>query len=88
MDQINYVGEHLWAGKLGHFLVLTLFVSSLLSFFSYYMQVTKEDKGWLFLGRSAFITHSIAVFSVIGLIFYIMIQPYYEYHYVWTHVSD
>lgn len=88
MDQINYVGEHLWAGKLGHFLVLTLFVSSLLSFFSYYMQVTKEDKGWLFLGRSAFITHSIAVFSIIGLIFYIMIQPYYEYHYVWTHVSD
>ncbi|MEY4031087.1 MAG: cytochrome c assembly protein, partial [Bacteroidota bacterium] len=27
-------------------------------------------------------------FSVIGLIFFIMIKKYYEYQYVWTHVSD
>jgi len=88
MDQINYVGEHLWAGKLGHFLVLTLFISSLLCAFSYFKHVRREDKGWLILGRGSFITHSMAVFSVIGLIFYIMIQKYYEYQYVWTHVSD
>ena len=77
MDQINYVGEHLWAGKLGHFLVLTLFISSLLSAFSYFKNVRREDKGWLILGRGAFITHAASVFSVIGLIFYIMVQKYY-----------
>ncbi|MFN6072534.1 MAG: cytochrome c assembly protein, partial [Bacteroidota bacterium] len=88
MDQINYVGEHLWAGKLGHFIVLATFISSILSAVSYYFFVKKEEKGWLILGRSAFITHSIAVFSVIGLIFFIMIKKYYEYQYVWTHVSD
>ena len=88
MDQINYVGEHLWAGKLGHFIVLATFISSILSAVSYYFFVKKEEKGWLILGRSAFITHSVAVFSVIGLIFFIMIKKYYEYQYVWTHVSD
>ena len=71
MDQINYVGEHLWAGKLGHFIVLATFISSILSAVSYYFFVKKEEKGWLILGRSAFITHSVAVFSVIGLIFFI-----------------
>jgi len=62
MDQINYVGEHLWAGKLGHFIVLATFISSILSAVSYYIFVKKEEKGWLILGRSAFITHSVAVF--------------------------
>lgn len=44
MDQINYVGEHLWAGKLGHFIVLATFISSILSAVSYYFFVKKRGK--------------------------------------------
>lgn len=44
MDQINYVGEHLWAGKLGHFVVLAAFISSILSAVSYYFNVKRGKR--------------------------------------------
>jgi cytochrome c-type biogenesis protein CcmF len=88
MNEINYVGEHLWVGKLGHFLILAIFIGSLLSAFSYIKNVREGNEGWLKLARWAFVSHTLAVLSVIGLILYIMMSKYYEYQYVWTHVSD
>ena len=52
MDQINYVGEHLWAGKLGHFIVLATFISSILSAVSYYFFVKSKIKSSLTLSSS------------------------------------
>ena len=89
---IQYAGEHLWPGLLGHFLVILGFASTLFAFYSY----RKVDRSgsdtlrssWRKLGRIGFLTSSISVVSVIALIFYIMINRYYEYQYVWQHVSD
>lgn len=86
MEDIEYIGEHLWLGQLGHFMVLLAFVSALFSAFSYFKG--RSDKSWLPLAKTGFIIHGIAVFTVIALIFTAMINHWYEYDYVYRTVSD
>ncbi|MEM7103800.1 MAG: cytochrome c biogenesis protein CcsA [Bacteroidota bacterium] len=73
------------------FLVLS-FVTSLMAAVSYFFSVReplgKLKSSWINLGRTAFIIHGISVFSIIGILLYVMINEYYEYNYVWHHVSD
>ncbi len=95
MSEILYLGEHLLPGKLGHFLVITAFSSALISAVSYHQAVGKQGMGgtaqyasWKKIGRLAYSVMSIAVFGIIATMFYMMIQQYYEYEYVWSHVSD
>ncbi|MCB9082533.1 MAG: cytochrome c biogenesis protein CcsA [Lewinellaceae bacterium] len=93
MEEIQYVGEHLWPGRIGHFAILTAFVAALLAAFAYFKATQRRETpteytGWRSLGRGAFITHGAAVFTAIGVIFYIMINRFFEYQYVWAHVSE
>lgn len=89
MQDIQYIGEHLLPGRLGHFLVLTGFVSALLALLSYRKAtLLPGDVPWLKLSRIAWFVHSFSILGAIALIFYIMIAQYYEYQYVWSHVSD
>jgi cytochrome c-type biogenesis protein CcmF len=93
MQEINYIGEHLLPGKLGHFLLVLAFVSALLATVAYFFATSRrhqetETRQWRKIGRYAFLTHGIAVFSAIGIIFYMMINKFYEYEYVWSHVAD
>ncbi len=89
---MEYIGEHLLPGKFGHFFAVFGFVMSLLAVAAYYFATQQRDTeqyaGWQRIGRAAFGLHGLSVFAVIGLIFYIMLQQYYEYQYVWAHVSD
>lgn len=89
MQDIQYIGEHLLPGRLGHFLVLTGFVSALLALLSYRKAtLLPGDISWLKLSRIAWFVHSFSILGAIALIFFIMIAQYYEYQYVWSHVSD
>ena len=93
VEQIQYEGEHLLPGKIGHFAILLSFTAALLSSLSYFFATQRRDQiveanSWKKIGRLSFITHGIATFSVIGIIFYIMSMKYYEYQYVWAHVSE
>ncbi|MEO6132393.1 MAG: cytochrome c biogenesis protein CcsA [Saprospiraceae bacterium] len=89
MQDIHYIGEHLLPGRLGHFFVITAFVSALLTLLSYRKtNLTRQDPSWLKFSRIAWGIHSFSILSVIGLIFYMMIHQYYEYRYVWDHVSS
>jgi cytochrome c-type biogenesis protein CcmF len=89
---MNYIGEHLWAGALGHGLVVLAFASSILSALAYSFgtnsKIDQNAKSWRNIGRAGFWIHGISVLGVIGLLFFIMIQRYYEYEYVWGHTSD
>ena len=86
---IQYIGEHLWIGRLGQFIIFLAFCSAILSFISYYKS-TKEhaEASWKNIGRYAFLVHGSSIFSIIALIFYMMINQYFEYEYVWSHVSS
>ncbi len=92
MEEIQYIGEHLWPSKVGQFAVLFGFCMALLSSVAYFFATKRREKpeaeGWLRIGRLSFTLHGLAFFSVIGLIFYVMTQQYYEYQYVQAHVSE
>jgi cytochrome c-type biogenesis protein CcmF len=89
MQDIQYIGEHLLPGRLGHFFVLAAFVSAILSILAYRKRVLlPEDHSWLRFARISWGVHSFSIFAVIGILFYIMISQLYEYQYAWDHVSD
>ena len=89
---IQYVGEHLLPGRVGHFLVILAFISAILAAIGYYKATqnrnTDQFESWRSIGRLAFLTHGLSIFSIIGLMFFIMISQMYEYQYAWDHVSD
>lgn len=91
MNEVKYIGEHLWVGQIGHFLIITAFVAAVISAISYFISVqskvnTSED-GWSKIGRNAYFVHGFSVLTIIGLIFYAMYHHMYEYSYVFDHVS-
>ena len=59
---------------------------------SYFLATRYRDERlrgsrWARLGQLSFLFHGAAVFTVIGTIFYAMLNQYYEYNYVQAHVS-
>lgn len=90
---MQYVGEHLWLGQIGHFLILLGFVAAILSAASYALSTSSKNTGsesadLLKLGRRSFYVHGFAMLGVIGLLFYGMYNHMYEYSYIFDHVSD
>jgi len=92
MTEIQYVGEHLLPGQIGHFFIILGFTAAFFSAIAYLMASRKEDtsdySSWLTLGKWGFIVHGSSTFLVIGIIFYVMVNHMYEYRYAWEHVSD
>lgn len=82
---INYIGEHAAPGQLGNWFVQLSFVFSILAAVAYYLGERNRDTSWLQLGRWLFRLHSASVVAVIGLLFYLILQQYFEYDYVWKH---
>jgi cytochrome c-type biogenesis protein CcmF len=92
MNEVSYIGEHLWVGQIGHFCVILSFVAALLSAIAYFISVKNRNNatasGWSIIGRNAFYLHGLTLFTLIGLIFFAMYNHYYEYSYVFDHVSE
>lgn len=89
METIQYVGEHLTPGIIGRLAIILGFVSALFSAISYFSSTSApSDLKWVKMGKVGFGIHSLSILSVIGVMFFIMINRYYEYQYVWSHVSD
>ncbi len=92
MEPIQYIGEHLLPGRIGHLAIVLSFVASLMASVSYFFATqksgTEESASWRRLGRGAFMAHGAGVLTVIGAIFFVMANKFYEYQYVWAHVSD
>lgn len=89
---MNYLNEHLLPGQIGHFFVLLSFVSALLATvafaFSTNRRETSEAGSWQKIGRWAFGLHGLATFAVIGCLFYLLVNKYYEYQYAYSNISD
>lgn len=88
---MNFVGEHLLPGQLGNFFILLSLFSSAVAFIAYVAATNSKDSiqsaSWKSLGRIAFITEAVSVFAIFGLIFYIINNHLFEYHYAWKHSS-
>ena len=87
---IVYKGEHLLPGHLGQIFVILSFGAALVSTISYYFATTSTnplDKSWLRMGRIAFYINSISILGVGVLLFYVIYNHYFEYHYAWSYTS-
>ncbi len=88
---MDYIGEHLLPGKLGHFFIILSFVSSLVAAIAYFKSANASDislaASWKKLGRVAFLLDGISVFSIFGLLLFIVYTHKFEYYYAWNHSS-
>jgi cytochrome c-type biogenesis protein CcmF len=88
---MQFEGEHLLPGQIGHFFVLLAFVASVISTIAYFTAGRKTDliekKSWLNFARVAFITQLISAVIIFVTIFYICANHYFEYMYAYKHAS-
>lgn len=99
---MDYIGENLLPGQIGHLLIVLSFVASIVATLSYFMSVrtaqlkgqggvlafaNPESTAWKKLARYAFITQFVSIVTIFGLLFYMVFSHMFEYHYVWKHSS-
>jgi cytochrome c-type biogenesis protein CcmF len=88
---MDYIGEHLLPGQLGQFFIVLSLVASLVATFSYFKsaqsKIEEDSTYWRKLARLAFITESFSVFAIFAILFYIIYNHLFEYHYAWKHSS-
>lgn len=88
---INYVGENLLPGQIGQVFVILSFGAALLSLISYFFASNADDPtallSWRRLGRIGFYLNAFSVLVIGGILFYIIYNHYFEYHYVYAHSS-
>jgi cytochrome c-type biogenesis protein CcmF len=78
---------HALIGNFGHLSIIIAFVAAIIAAFAYYKAVQTESVDWKHTARYAFYIHFISVIGVVTLLFYIIQNNYFEYHYVWSHSS-
>ncbi|MGZ6540004.1 MAG: cytochrome C biogenesis protein, partial [Bacteroidia bacterium] len=82
---MEYIGEHLWIGKVGNVFVILSFVFALLASISYFFAAKENDESisWKRIARISFRIHGFAVVGIIGSLFTMLLNHYFEYQYVW-----
>ncbi len=88
---MEYNGEHLFPGQLGHFIAVLSLVASLvaaISFFKSFRSVLPPEKlSWLKLAKAAFLINTVCVISMFAILWFLMFNHYHEYYYAWNHSS-
>lgn len=86
---MDYIGEHLLPGQLGHLLVILSLVASLVACIAYAKsanaKLVDEAISWKKIGRIAFIANAFSVLMVFGIILFIIVNHYFEYFYAYNH---
>lgn len=88
MSTIQYLGEHRWIGFCLHAGVIIGFLANINAIIAYTKAVNSTETRWLKYARGAFYIQAFAVLSTIILLFYAMLNHFYEYEYVRHHISD
>ena len=88
---MQYVGEHLFPGELGHFFALLSFAASLVAVIAYWKAtnatILTEANSWRRMARIAFFVDVFAVYAVLATIIYLISARLYEYNFAWEHSS-
>ena len=89
MSEVAYIGEHLLPGSIGRFLIYLSIFAGLAGIY-YYMQVVKkgsENRNTRKIARLAYIVQTSSIVGVCLVLFYLIINHYFEYAYVYKHSS-
>ncbi len=88
---MNFIGEHLLPGQIGHFFIILSFIGSVLACISYFVASGQKDAAqqqlWLRYARSFFFIQVVGVVIIFSIIFYICSNHMYEYMYAYKHAS-
>jgi cytochrome c-type biogenesis protein CcmF len=88
---MEYIGEHLLPGKIGHFFALLSFAASLVAVIAYFKatnaKTPEEESSWRRMARMAFRIDVFSVFAVYATIIYIVANHLFEYNFAWEHSS-
>lgn len=82
--------EHLLPGQLGNALIAISFALSLISFIGYFLAFKssgEQSESWKKFARRTFIGGALASFAFIGVMFYLLVQQYTEYTYIWEQTN-
>lgn len=88
MNEIEYLNEWLWAGRLGNALIALAFASSLFGAFAWFNTEKKVTDGWFSwekAAKTAFWIHAVAIVGIIALLLFLLFSHRFEYYYVWQH---
>ena len=88
---MDYIGENRLPGQLGHFFIVLSMMASLLAAVAYFLsaksKIPEQSQSWKKLGRIAFLTQVVSIFAIFTILFYIIHNHLFEYHYAWKHSS-
>jgi cytochrome c-type biogenesis protein CcmF len=88
---MDYIGEHLLPGQLGHFFIILSLVASLVATFAYFRSAQSKNESdaayWKKLARIAFIAEVFSIVAIFIILFYIIYNHLFEYKYAWQHSS-
>ncbi len=84
---MEYIGEHLWVGKVGNVFVILSFVFALLASISYFFSAQEKESAssWKRIARVSFRIHGLSVIGIVVSLFIMLMNHYFEYEYVWHH---
>ena len=86
---MNYIGEHLLPGQLGHFFAVLSLVASLLATIAFFkasrLNSPLEQQPWLKLARWAHGFITISILAMFVILYYIISNHLFEYKYAYTH---
>ena len=89
---MEFQGEQLIWGNIGHFFVILSFVASLIGSIAFFLssksKLITDDTNWYKIAKSSFVLHSASVFGIFIILFYLIFNHRYEYHYVWSHSNN
>jgi cytochrome c-type biogenesis protein CcmF len=89
LNQLNYIGEHLWIGYIGNAFVYLSFLSAIVSAIAYYFYANEAlTQDWKQFAKRSFTIHSISVVGIAATLFTMLFNHYYEYSYVWQHSNN
>jgi cytochrome c-type biogenesis protein CcmF len=88
---MNFIGENLLPGQIGHFFILLAFVASLISTISFFkasaLNPLSDTRSWLQYARGAYIIQIVSLVIVFAIVYYICANHLFEYMYAYKHAS-
>ena len=86
---IQYIGEHLFAGEMGKFFIWLGFVTAIFATIFYTLVFYRKDekKKWKQIARWLYIVHALSLVAVTIVLYFLIFKHYFEYAYVWQYSS-
>lgn len=84
--------EHWWIGLIGQSFVIAAFVAAIVAFVGFVLKSRlrnnpEEAISWGKLGKLAYWIHVVSTLAVVFIVFYMFVNHYFEYEYIYKHSS-